>query len=279
MAIVVAGLVYSKIPIPSDWWVTTGYASLTLALVNAASNALNQATDFEADRLSKPYRPIPRGVVKPEEAQSIAYILYLFALIRAVTINAWFGFFVFLIMMFTVTYSLPPRMKRYLFINQIWVAIPRGLIGILAAWSVFGNSFGVVPLTIGVIAMLFLIGGMATKDITDSKADKMTGVKTLINTYGVKKTAFISFPFMFFPFAFIPFFINIGFLNEYYWPLTILMFISCFIFYLMIKGFESKTLENIHAWSIMYVEYIFFALGFAVLTIFAEILSIPHLPL
>jgi hypothetical protein len=46
----------------------------------------------------------------------------------------------------------------------------------------------------------------------------------------------------------------------------------------MIKGdTESKTLENIHAWSIMYVEYIFFALGFAFLTIFAGIFNLPSL--
>ncbi len=116
-------------------------ASLTLALVNAASNALNQSTDVEADKISKPYRPIPRGIVAPDEARSIAFILYLFVLLRAVTMNFWFGIFVFFIMIFTITYSLPPRMKRYLFLNQIWIAIPRGLFGILAAWSVFGDPF------------------------------------------------------------------------------------------------------------------------------------------
>lgn len=275
MSIVVAGLVFSKTNIPSDWWVTTGNASLTLALVNAASNSLNQATDYESDKISKPYRPIPRGIIRPEEAQSLAYIFYLFALIRAVTINAYFGAFVFLIMLFTVTYSLPPRIKKYLFINQIWIAIPRGLLGILASWSVFGNPFHPLPLTIGFIAMVYFIGGMTTKDIVDIKADQMTGTKTLVNTYGVKKSALIAFPFMFFPFAFIPVFIDMGLLAYYLWPLTLMTFVSCFVCYLMLKGEESKTLENIHAWSIMYVEYIFFALGFAILTIFAGILEIP----
>ncbi len=275
MSIIVASLVYNfrffGTQIPNDWWITVGNASLTVALVNAASNALNQATDFESDIISKPYRPIPQKIIKPEEAQSLAYIFYLFALLRAVTINAWFGTFIFLIMIFTVTYSLPPRIKRYLLINQIWIAIPRGLLGILAAWSVFGDPFQRLPLIMGSIATLFLIGGMSTKDIVDSKADKLTGVKTLINTYGIKMTAFISFPFMFFPFIIIPLMINIKSIAVYYWPLTFFMFVSIIIFYLMIKGdTESKTLENIHAWSIMYVEYIFFALSFSFLTIFSE---------
>jgi len=278
MSIIVASLVYSKVTVQPDWWVTVGNASLTLAIVNAASNILNQATDWEGDRISKPYRPIPRGIIKPDGAQSLAYILYLFALLRAVTVNAWFGIFVFLIMIFTVTYSLPPRMKKYLFLNQVWIAIPRGFLGILAGWSVFGDPFSREPLIIGTIAMLFFIGGMSTKDIVDSAADKTVGVRTMINTFGVKKTALISFPFMFFPLAFIPALINIGLLESYLWPLTLLVFLSCLIFYLMIKGdSESKTLENIHAWSIMYVEYIFFALGFAFLTIFAGILNLPTL--
>jgi 4-hydroxybenzoate polyprenyltransferase len=275
MSIIVASLVFNArffdLIIPEDWWVTVGNASLTVALVNAASNALNQATDFEADMISKPYRPIPKKIIKPEEAQSLAYIFYLFALLRAVTINAWFGFFIFLIMIFTVTYSLPPRTKRYLFLNQIWIAIPRGMLGILAGWSVFGSPFQQLPLVMGTIATLFLIGGMSTKDIVDIKADELTGVRTMVNTFGVKKSAIVSFPFMFCPFLLIPFMINIGVIGSYFWPLSLFMFASCFIFYLMVKGdTESSTLENIHAWSIMYAEYIFFALSFAFLTIFTS---------
>ena len=115
MSIIVASLIYSGKTIPENWWIIVGNASLTVAIVNAASNALNQATDVKADKISKPYRPIPKGLVRAESAQSLAYILYLFALLRAVTINVWFGLFIFLIMVFTVTYSLPPRMKKYLF--------------------------------------------------------------------------------------------------------------------------------------------------------------------
>jgi len=281
MSIMVASLVfnyrYYGIAIQADWWITVGQAGFTVALVNAASNALNQATDVKADKISKPYRPIPSGAIKAESAQSLAYILYLFALLRAVTINVWFGTFIFLIIVFTVAYSLPPRMKKYLFINQIWIAIPRGLLGIMASWSVFGSEklfAEPTPWIIGAIATTYLIGGMATKDITDSTADKATGTHTLINTFGTKKTALISFPFMLFPFLFVFIFINAELLANKLWPLSLFIMLSIFIFYLMMRETESKTLENVHAWSIMYVEYIFFALSFAIITIFY-----PELPL
>ena len=188
---------------------------------------------------------------------------------RNTTLICMIGVFIFLIMVFTVTYSLPPRIKKYLFINQIWIAIPRGMFGILAAWSVFGNPFQATPLIIGSIATVFLIGGMSTKDITDAEADRATGTRTLINTIGIKNTALICLPFMLFPFLFIFMFIYADLLDGILWPLSLFMILSLFIFYLMIRSNESKTLENVQAWSIMYVQYIFFALSFAILTIFA----------
>ncbi len=272
MAIMTASLIFNDIPIKEDWWIIVGQASFTITVVNAASNALNQATDVKADKISKPYRPIPKGVVKAEGAQSLAYLLYLFALLRAVTINVWFGIFIFLIMVFTVTYSLPPRMKKYLIINQIWIAIPRGMLGILASWSVFGDPFTPTPLIIGAIATTYLIGGMAAKDIVDSEADKKTGVHTMINTYGCKKTALMTLPFIVFPFAFIPIFINHGELAYYLFPLTLLVIPSFFVAFLIYRGTESKTLENVHAWAIMYIQYVVFAMGFSLLTIFKDIL-------
>ena len=271
MFIMFSSLIYNdKFALFPNWWITIAQASLTLALLNAASNVLNQATDVEADTISKPYRPIPKGIVSREEAQSIAIVLYLFALLRAVTINIWFGVFVFLIMLFTVTYSLPPRMKRFLFLNQVWISIPRGLLGILASWSVFGNPFQKEPLVIGIVATLFFIGGMTTKDITDAVADKRTGTRTLINTYGTKKAAFISLPFLFFPFALMPLLVDNGILNSYLLPLTIFTIPSFLIFFLMLQHRESNSLENVHAWVLMYVEYLFFAVGFATLIILGE---------
>ena len=163
-------------------------------------------------------------------------------------------------------------LKDFLYFNQIWVGIPRGLLGILASWSVFGNAIQPLPLAVGIIAMTFLIGGSITKDIIDSEADKKTGVHTLINTLGSRKTALICFPFIFFPFTFIPIFINQGLLEGYLWPLTFVVVLSFIILYLMVRETESKTLENVQAWSIMYTQYIFFALGFAILTIFSDAL-------
>jgi 4-hydroxybenzoate polyprenyltransferase len=271
MFIMFASLVYNdKFGVCPDWWVTIGQASLTLAFLNAASNALNQATDLKADSISKPYRPIPLKIVTVKEAHSIAILFYLFAGVRAITINIWFGVFVFLIGIFTVLYSLPPRFKRFLFINQVWIAIPRGLLAILASWSVFGDPFQKEPIIIGTIALVYFIGAMTTKDIVDSEADKKTGTHTLINTFGITKASLISLPFLILPFALIPLLIHYELIDSYFLPLTIFVFPSFLIFYFMIKGRESETFENVQAWSLMYITYLFYAICFVALILFGE---------
>jgi len=63
----------------TTWWMVILPASFSLAILNGASNALNQVTDLEADKLSKPYRPIIRGDISTGEAKAVSLILYIVA--------------------------------------------------------------------------------------------------------------------------------------------------------------------------------------------------------
>lgn len=269
ICIMIASLIYnSNENLSSVFWFVVLPASISLALLNGASNALNQITDLETDKLSKPYRSIPRGDVKISEAIIICILLYLISIVISLMINPIFFLFVSLIIIFTVTYSIPPRLKDKLYFNMVWLGIPRGLLGILASWSVFGNIIHPLPITIGIIAMVYLIGGSITKDITDAKADKLTGTKTLINTYGVRNAAMIALPFMIFPFAFIPMLIHAGFLDFQFIFLSLLVIPSFFVFYLMIRDNTNvNRLENSSSWAFMYATYFLFAFGFSILTI------------
>jgi len=270
ICIMIASFVYNDLSgdLFAICWSTIIPASFSLAILNGASNALNQVTDLNADKISKPYRPLPRGAISINESLIISFIMYILAISLSMIVNLMFAVFIFLIIMFTITYSIPPRLKDVLYLNQLWVGIPRGLLGVLASWSVFGNSFEPLPIAIGLIAMSFLIGGSITKDIVDSEADKKTGTHTLVNTFGVKKAAIMAFPFMFFPFLFIPMLIDMGILESSLWLLTILAIPSYFVFHFMLKDDKKgKHLENTSSWTLMYLTYFFFAFGFSVLLI------------
>ena len=247
-------------------------ACLSLAILNGASNALNQVTDIKADSISKPYRPIIKGYISIKEAILISIFLYIIAISISLLVNTMFIVFILLIGVFTITYSLPPRLKDLLFINQLWVGVPRGLLGILASWSVFGNALEPLPLTIGIITMCFLVGGSITKDIIDREADKKAGTHTLVNTYGVRKAALMSLPFLILPFAYIPILIDSGILDSYLLFLTFFAIPGFFIFHLMIKD-DKKIgfLENTSSWTLMYITYFAFAFSFSFLTIIGSI--------
>jgi 4-hydroxybenzoate polyprenyltransferase len=274
ISIMISSFYYSgNVNISSVFWNMIIPSSLCLAILNAASNSLNQASDVKSDKISKSYRPIPLGLVSIKEACVLSLILYILAIYISTSINLFFTLYVVLISIFTITYSIPPRMKNYLFFNQLWVAIPRGFLGILASWSVFNHNLSVLPLTIGFISLLFLIGGSITKDIIDKDADKKNGTNTLINTFGIKKAAMISFPFLFFPFILVLILIDIGIIETYLWSLTFFSIPGYFIFYSIIRdNSKSKFFENTSSWSLMYITYFLFAISFSILTVTNSIL-------
>jgi len=242
-------------------------ASFCFALLNGASNVLNQATDWKEDALSKPYRPIPKGIITPKEAYKVSFFLYTVALLLSLTVNFLFSFFIFLIAFFSITYSLPPRMKKFLFLNQLWVALPRGFFGIVGSWSVFGNPFEPLPLAIGCVAALFLFGGTATKDILDAEADRTVGTKTLVNVFGVKTAAFFSLVFMTGAFGLIIPLVYFHVIHYTLLPLAFLGILSVLIGWLMFHKHKNTKCENTSAWTLMYATYFIFALSFAVITI------------
>ena len=242
-------------------------ASFCFALLNGASNVLNQATDWKEDVLSKPYRPIPKGIITPKEAYKVSFFLYTVALLFSLAVNILFSFFIFLIAFFSITYSLPPRMKKFLFLNQLWVALPRGFLGIVGSWSVFGNPFEPLPLAIGCVAALFLFGGTATKDILDAEADRTVGTKTLVNVFGVKIAAFFSLVFMIGAFGLIIPLVYFHIIHYTLLPLVLFGILSVLIGWLMFHEHKNTKCENTSAWTLMYATYFIFALSFAVITI------------
>jgi 4-hydroxybenzoate polyprenyltransferase len=242
-------------------------ASFCFAFLNGASNVLNQVTDLKEDIISKPYRPIPQGIITSKQAYRVSLFLYMIAFFLSLTIHILFSFFVVLIAFFSITYSLKPRMKKFLFFNQLWVALPRGFLGFIGSWSVFGNPFQPLPLGLGCIAALFLFGGTATKDMRDASADRVVGTHTIINTFGLKKAAFFSLIFMTSAFLLIFPMVYFEIIQASFLPLAALSVFGIVIAWLMVQDYKNKKCENTVAWTVMYATYFIFALSFAVIAI------------
>jgi geranylgeranylglycerol-phosphate geranylgeranyltransferase len=113
---------------------------LTMAAVlNAASNALNQICDLEIDRVNKPRRPLPSGRMSLTEAWLFTAFAYAAALILAWQVAPggrrecfWI---VVVAALITFLYSVPPfRTKRLGVWANVTIAIPRGVLLKVAGW-------------------------------------------------------------------------------------------------------------------------------------------------
>ncbi len=247
-------------------WATLIYGVATLMLLNAASNCMNAAYDAHIDRINKPYRPIPRGLVTRDEASSLAFVLYFLALFRAILISVEFFILVFLIMFITLYYSMPPvRFKKRLWVSNISIAFARGLLGFVAAWTIFGDPSDPTPWVIGGILFIYLVGATTSKDFTDEKGDAKFGMRTLPVVYGPKRAALITGPFFILPFILIPIGVLRGHLIDACNYLLVLIVWGIYVMVLLQNHATEKdpNFENSPVWKHMYLMLFALQLGFA----------------
>jgi 4-hydroxybenzoate polyprenyltransferase len=203
------------------WSILVG--SLCAALLNAASNGVNQICDREIDRWNKPSRPLPSGRLSPARAWTFSLAAYALALLPTWFVlpyprSSWqerlraplFERECFLIFalgaLFTFIYSAPAfgRTKRFGMWANLTIAVPRGLLLKVAGWSMVASFRHLEPWYIGTIFMLFLLGASTTKDFSDMEGDRREGCRTLPVRYGVRRAAQITAPFLVFPWLLIP---------------------------------------------------------------------------
>jgi len=247
-------------------WPTLIYGVATLMILNAASNCMNAAYDAHIDRINKPYRPIPKGLITRDEASSLAFILYFFALFRAILISYQFFALVLIISIFTIYYSMPPiRLKKRLWVSNITIAFARGGLGFMAGWTIFGDPSNPTPWVIGGILMIYLVGATTSKDFTDAEGDSKYGMRTLPVVYGPKRAALISGPFFIVPFILIPVGVLRGHLIEAANYLLILVAWGAYVMWLLQTHATERdpNFENSPVWKHMYLMLFALQLGFA----------------
>ncbi|MEQ1570768.1 MAG: UbiA family prenyltransferase [Myxococcota bacterium] len=176
-------------------------ASACAGALNAASNALNQLTDLEADRWNKPDRPLVTGALSTEQARAFVVAAYVIALVPTL----WLGWPVFACFLAaavaTLVYSVPAlgRLKARGFLANLTIAVPRGLLLKVAGWATVASIASADPWVVGSVFACFLLGAASTKDFADIDGDLRDGCRTLPIVYGPKRAAQIMAPFLVLP--------------------------------------------------------------------------------
>jgi 4-hydroxybenzoate polyprenyltransferase len=183
------------------WAVHVAIGCLAAAALNGGSNVLNQVCDLEIDRVNKPSRVLPSGLLSVRAATLLAALLYAASLAAAATINgAVFAMFA-LGAGATVIYSVPPfRTKRFGWWANLTIAVPRGALLKVAGWSTTKSILAPEAWLIGLVFGLFLLGATTTKDFADVEGDRADGCRTLPVVYGREKATRLIRPFFTVPF-------------------------------------------------------------------------------
>lgn len=189
-------------------WGHIAAGALLAALLNVASNALNQIFDLEIDRVNKPDRPLPRGDLAVGGAWAVAAAGAAAAFALAWLLNPA----TFAIVAFTAfvvyAYSGPPfRTKRFWWAANPTIAIPRGTLLFVAGWTAVDGDrrLGSMLLwVLGAMYGLFVLGAATTKDYADMKGDAAQGCVTLPIRFGVRRSVWITAPFLVLPWLLLP---------------------------------------------------------------------------
>ena len=260
-------------PWSSDLVVYPFIGLVMAAVLNAASNALNQIYDLDIDRINKPRRPLPSGRLSLADAWSFTIATYAAALVLAWLVAPGGRHECFWIVvtatMITILYSVPPfRTKRLGIWANLTIAIPRGVLLKVAGWSAVKTIYGVEPWFIGAIFGLFLLGASTTKDFADMDGDERGGCRTLPIIYGVKRAAWMISPSFVVPFLMISAGTFAGILTGNFILLQLLAAVmtayGIYVCYLMLRRPEDLAVEENHvSWAHMYRMMFVAQVGFA----------------
>lgn len=154
-------------------------AALAALLVAAGSNALNDAMDVESDRVNRPARPIPSGVVSRRQAIGAWLVTSVVALFLSASLSG-------------IHFVVAAAIVVLLFAYNVWlkhIPVVGNLVvsGCVAAALLFGGLSEGPNVDVAAAALFALLTTFArevVKDLQDERGDRLAGSRTLVATAG-----------------------------------------------------------------------------------------------
>jgi geranylgeranylglycerol-phosphate geranylgeranyltransferase len=157
--------------------------ALLAALVTGGGNILNDFFDLNVDRINKPRRPLPSGIITPRAALAWYGILSVATTTGAVfLVSRDVGW---LIVLWQVALALYARWcKRWLMVGNLLVAAISSSAFVAGALVARHPRAALIP---AAIAFAFVLCREIVKGAEDVEGDRGGGVRTLAVVFGVEK--------------------------------------------------------------------------------------------
>lgn len=155
---------------------------IAVSIAAAAGNVINDYYDRDIDRINKPARPIPAGVISPGGSLYI-YIILLFSL-AVIIFFLSFVQAVWLICWAVMLHSYSMRFKRKPVTGNLLVSVLTSSGFLLGSYSSGDIWSGVIP---AIYTFLFIFAREIVKDCEDFDGDYIFGSRTLAILIGEER--------------------------------------------------------------------------------------------
>lgn len=236
-----AGYVFSSLVVQFDS--TLLFALLSIAFVIAGYNSFNAILDLGIDKINKPHRPLPRGVISPKEAFYAATLFFAVSFVFAYFVNLFFLLIIGLSATLALLYSFPGVYLKRRFIAGTFVAnVLYTLCFPLAGWAVKPEN----PLPWSLLLFLFLFGfGTAVlKDFEDVPGDSKYNIKTFPTLLGHSETIVFSVSCFVFSIFLLGLLLTLGLFPPIYLGVSVFVFLALANVYLLFHKRTSNEAKN-----------------------------------
>ncbi len=166
---------------PLNDWPRIFLACLSAAFITAAANAINDVYDLEIDRINRPLRPLPQGVLTPREAFVFSISFFFLGVLSSAFINVQAFIIAVTFSALLTIYS--AKFKRLPLIGNFTVSLATAFAFIYGGVAVGHVKNAVFP---AIFAFLMHFGREIIKDMEDVKGDRRYNAQTLPIRYGMR---------------------------------------------------------------------------------------------
>jgi len=161
---------------------------IALAVTLISTNfiySFNSWTDWKIDRVSKVYRPIPSGKIKPAQALIYSLVLLILSIVYPLFVYKSYvtlSLFLFLPALGLLYSARPIRLRRYPFAATVIISM--GLITPIML-GYFMNTSDTCLIPFFVVLFLFCLSVVPLKKIEEVDEDEMNGYGNLYSRFGI----------------------------------------------------------------------------------------------
>ncbi len=171
LTVVVGGLIAANVLMPD---VTLLLAGLSAALIAAGGNAVNDVYDAAIDKINRPTRPIPSGMISKFHAVIMGIVWMLIGCVIGISLSLQLGLIALIVSLLLWGYS--SWWKKRPLIGNLVVSLCGGLAFIYGAVAVDNVKMGLIP---ALFAFLIHLGREIVKDCEDEEGDRGDNARTL----------------------------------------------------------------------------------------------------